>query len=235
MLKKFIALLPLILVAGCSGPMMHPLNISTLPEEQAFQPALDKSRYILQLGDEIEVKFYYQADLNEYQAIRPDGKISLQLINNIQAAGLTTEELSKNITNKYRNILRRPEATVIIKKHVKAKVFIGGKVEHPGIMEVDSTLTLLQGIFQAGGFLDSAEMRSVLLIRRESNYLKPKIYSLNMEEPANDLLLNPYDIVYVPPSTISQVDAFVEKYITKIIPVSFSVSYYLNSVLTPGQ
>jgi protein involved in polysaccharide export with SLBB domain len=226
---KIISLFSLIFLAGCSGPMLRPAKLSSLPKIQDLQPSLEKSHYLLQLGDEIEVKFYYQADLNEYQAIRPDGKISLQLINDIQAAGMTAQNLAKKITRKYHKILRRPEATVIVKSIVKAKVFIGGKVATPGVMEVESTLTLLQALFQAGGFLDSAEMRQVLLIRRQNNYAKPKIFRLNLEDPQNDMLLHPFDIVYVPPSSISQVNSFVEEYISKIIPVSFGISYYLNS------
>ncbi len=226
---KIISLISLIFLSGCSGPMLRPAKLSSLPEIQDVEPSLEKSHYLLQLGDEIEVKFYYQPDLNESQAIRPDGKISLQLINDIQAAGMTAQDLAKKITSKYRKILRRPEAAVIVKSIVRAKVYIGGKVATPGVMEVESTLTLLQALFQAGGFLDSAEMRHVLLIRRQNNYEKPEIFSLNLEEPQNDMLLHPFDIVYVPPSSISQVNSFVEGYISKIIPVSFGITYDLNS------
>jgi protein involved in polysaccharide export with SLBB domain len=213
---------------SCAGPRLRPMDISTVPEPQDLQPSLADSRYQLQLGDEVEVKFYYQSDLNEYQAIRPDGRISLQLIDDVLAVGKTAEELAHIISGRYRPILRRAEATVVVKKIIKAKVFIGGKVGRPGLLEVDSTLTLMQAIFEAGGFLDSAEMREVLLIRRKNNYKKPEVLRLNMEEPSNDLLLHPYDIVYIPPSPISQVDAFVEDYITKIIPVTFGITYYVH-------
>ncbi len=218
----------ILFITGCAGPMMRPVKVYSLSQAKTAHPQMDKSQYILQLGDEIEVKFYYQQDLNEYQAIRPDGKISLQLSEDIQAAGVTAEALAKTITHKYRRILRRPETAVIVKKIVKAKIFIGGRVRNPGVMEVESTLTALQAIFQAGGFSDSAELREVLLIRRENNTLKPQTYKLNLEEPNNDILLHPYDIVYIPPSPISQVNSFVEEYINKLIPVSFGLTYQIN-------
>jgi len=208
-----------VLSTGCAGPMLRPREVTPLPE---------KSNYILQLGDEIEVKFYYQPDLNETQSIRPDGKISLQLIEDVQAAGMTTESLAEKITQRYRRILRRPEAAVIVKEIVKGKVFVGGRVREPRVMDIESTLTALQAIFQAGGFMDSAEMRNVVLVRRENNYSKPKVHLLNLEEPRNDLLLHPYDILYVPPSSISQVDSFVEQYIEKLIPVNMGLDYNLN-------
>jgi polysaccharide export outer membrane protein len=218
----------LIVLTGCAGPMLRPNEITALPEDQTRQPVEDTSRYIMQLGDEIEVKFYYQPDLNEYQAIRPDGKISLQLVPDLTAAGLTAEALSGVITQKYRHILRRPEASVIIKKIVKAKVFVGGRVHEPKVLEVDSTLTALQAIFQAGGWLDSAEMRNIILIRRTNNYSKPTVFLLNLEEPKNDILLHPYDIVYVSPSSISQLDSFMEQFVRQLIPFNMGITYNIN-------
>lgn len=210
--------------------MLRPKVVSPPPGMPASQPYQDDTKYTLKLGDEIEVKFYYQSDLNQIQAIRPDGKISLQLIGEIQAAGLTAQDLAEKIVWKYHRILRRPEATVIINRIVPAKIFVGGRVSHPGVMEVDSTLTALQAIFQAGGFLDSAEMREILLIRRTSNYEQPMVYMLDLEKPTNDVLLHPYDIVYVPPSSISQVNSFIEQYIERLLPFSMSVDYNLNGV-----
>ncbi len=217
----------LLLISGCAGPMLRPSEISTLPVEKSRLPLENVSKYILQLGDEIDVKFYYQPDLNESQAIRPDGKISLQLIEDVPAAGMTTDALARLITSRYRRILRRAEASVIVKKSVKAKVFVGGRVRDPKILEIDSTLTALQAIFQAGGFLDTAEMRTVLLVRRGDNYSQPQAFQLNLEEPKNDILLRPYDVVYVPPSSISQVDSFVEQFIRNLIPISMGVGYNL--------
>jgi polysaccharide biosynthesis/export protein len=220
----------LLLVTGCAGPKLRPIEIATFPVEKSRTPLANVSSYVLQLGDEIEVKFYYQSDLNEYQAIRPDGKISLQLIGDLNAAGLTSETLAAQITSRYRRILRRPEASVIVKKIVKAKIFVGGRVQSPKILEIDSTLTTLQAIFQAGGFLDSAEMRKVLLVRRDNNYSQPVVYQLDLEEPNNDILLHPYDIVYVPPSSISDMNSFVEQYITKLVPFNLGMTYQINTV-----
>lgn len=220
-------LLCLAFLCGCAGPALRPAVVSTQPVPKE-PPPFENGRYVLQPGDEIEIKFYYQPDLSEAQSVRPDGKITLQLIGDVQAAGETAEELSKAITTKYHKILRRPEATVIVKRAMRLRAFIGGRVEKPGLVELDGPLTVLQAIIQSGGFSNSAEMRNVLLIRRKTNYSKPVVYSLNLEEPQNDLLLRPYDIVYVSPNVISQVDAFVKDYITSIIPWTFSISYYLN-------
>lgn len=217
-----------LLLSGCAGPMLRPAEITELPATTTRVPLENVSKYLLQLGDVIDVKFYYQPDLNESQAIRPDGKISLQLIGDVPAAGLTTEELARIITSRYRRILRRSEASVIVKQVVKAKIFVGGRVRDPKVLEIDSTLTTLQAIFQAGGFLDSAEMREVLLIRRDDNYSQPVVHRLNLEEPKNDILLHPYDVVYVPPCSISQVDSFVEQYITHLVPFNLGVTYNLN-------
>ncbi|MBI4524232.1 MAG: polysaccharide biosynthesis/export family protein [Deltaproteobacteria bacterium] len=181
--------------------------------------------YRLQIGDEIEVKFFLSPELNQEVVVRPDGKISLQLLDDVAAAGLSPMELDAIITEKYRKSLREPEVSVIVKK-LAAKVYVGGEVRQPRFVAHSGSLTALQAVFEAGGFTDTAEPASSIVLRRISRDkgiaakvdLKKALYA-----QVEDVALLPSDIVFVPKSTIAEINQFVEQYIRKVIPVPFSV------------
>jgi protein involved in polysaccharide export with SLBB domain len=199
------------------------------------------------LGDVIDVKFYYNPELNETVTIRPDGKISLQMIDEVEAAGLTPRKLNDVLTDKYSGILRHPNLPVIVKTFAAQKVYVGGEVNSPGLIPIRGKLTALQAVFQSGGFKDTAESKSVVVIRDEGKK-EPLFITLNLNEeltpPAqdqddvisdqyrNDIHLKPYDVVFVPMTTIAKLNQFVDKYIDKLIPISrtmgFSWVYNLN-------
>jgi protein involved in polysaccharide export with SLBB domain len=105
---------------------------SNIPPNLHTSEALDEpvgetsNEYLFELGDVIEIKFFYNPELNERVTIRPDGKISLQLIDEVEAVGLTPSELDKNLTEKYSEVLNNPEVAVIVKEFTRQKVFVGG-------------------------------------------------------------------------------------------------------------
>jgi len=203
--KGLIALLSLFIGCAGSGPVIKE------------PPPLKAQEYLLQPGDELEIKFYYHPELNEKVTIRPDGKISLQLIDEIQAAGRTPGELDEIITQKYAQTLVDPEVTVIVRS--SGEVFVGGEVNHPGLIPFKGNLTLLGAIFQAGGFKGSAKISNVLVLRkgRDGN---PELIRVNLKKWENDMGLQPYDIVFVPKSRISKIQQFVDQYVEGILPLS---------------
>lgn len=198
--------------------------------------------YILQEGDVLEVKFFYNPELNEREAIRPDGMISLQLIDDVAAAGLTPLELDRLLTEMYSKIIRQPAVTVIVKEFSGQKVYIGGEVNTPGLIPISGKLTALQAILQANGFKNTAEASSVVILRNQGT-ATPQFIVADLSEVLkanawqNDVPLRPYDIVFVPMTTIGKMDLFVEQYIDKLLPISRSIglSYSLNPSVTVKQ
>lgn len=198
--------------------------------------------YTLQEGDVLEVKFFYNPELNEREAIRPDGMISLQLIDDVAAAGLTPLELDRLLTEMYSKIIRQPAVTVIVKEFSGQKVYIGGEVNTPGLIPISGKLTALQAILQANGFKNTAEPSSVVILRNQGT-ATPQFIVADLSEVLkanalqNDVPLRPYDIVIVPMTTIGKMDLFVEQYIDKLLPISRSIglSYSLNPSVTVKQ
>ena len=194
------------------------------PEELSLM-SRPNQEYRLHVGDEIELKFYLSPELNQEVIVRPDGRISLQLIDDVAAVGLTPMELDRIVTEGYRTELRNPEITVIVKR-LAAKVYVGGEVRQPRFVAHTGSLTVLQAIFEAGGFMDTAEPASVILLRR-LNGDKGIAAKLDLKKVINaeaeDIALMPSDIIFIPKSTIAEVNLFVEQYITKLIPIPFNV------------
>jgi len=84
--------------------------------------------YIIQAGDQLDIKFFYNPELNDSVTVRPDGKISLQLVDEVQAAGQTPAQLDDFLTEKYAKELRKPVITVIVKSFASQRVYVGGEV-----------------------------------------------------------------------------------------------------------
>lgn len=179
--------------------------------------------YVLSPGDSVEVKFAYAPDMNEAQLIRPDGKIALPLIGDVQAAGKAPQELRDSLETFFAPKLKSPDLTVIVRKFADRRVYVGGEVNRPGNIPVPTKITILEAIMDAGGFVTpTAKLTSVLLIRRENG--KWHGYRLNLEEmlqrgTVSQIELQPSDIVYVPRTTITKIDQFVDQYINKMIPI----------------
>ncbi|MEW5801024.1 MAG: polysaccharide biosynthesis/export family protein [bacterium] len=187
---------------------------------QGEQPGTE---YILQSGDELEIKFYYTPEFNTKTVIRPDGIISLQLIGDVKAGGMTPSKVQQIIRDEYAKVVREPAVTVIV-TNFSQKVYVGGEVANPQMVNFESGKTALQAIFAAGGFKESAEMRSVLILRKigqpDFRVIKVDLMKLFLSKKLvkNDLQLQPSDVVFVPKTLISKVDQFVDQYMNKIVP-----------------
>lgn len=240
MKRKFVVYLSLLLwclsLAGCASMVKPPTGQGFAPLPAPNEP-LDESvgPYTMQAGDLIDIKFYYNPELNDQVKVRPDGKISLQLIDEVSVTGLTPVQLDNALTERYKAKLSKADIAVIVKEFAGQKVYVGGEVNAPGVVPIMSNQTSLQTILMAGGVKNTAEMRSVVIIRYQGTN-RPLFFVIDLQQnltpssPANDILLRPYDIVFVPKSTIAKVNQFVEQYIDKLIPISRSLglSYNLN-------
>ncbi|TWU35493.1 Polysaccharide biosynthesis/export protein [Candidatus Brocadiaceae bacterium S225] len=182
--------------------------------------------YILGVGDKISVKFYYNEKLNDDVVIRSDGKITLQLIDDIKIAGLSTMQVDELLTSRFADIIESPELSVIVKEAVSQKIYVGGEVVTPTLIPIRGQLRILDTVILAGGTKESAKLDSIILLRNNSSG-EPEIYSVNLKEIINgnipDINLRSQDVVYVPKSTLAKVE-FYKEHLYGFIPRNVQVN-----------
>jgi len=133
------------------------------PQEAHQRSKQAAPAYRLRPGDKVSVRFLYQPEFNELQlVVRPDGCITLQLVDDVTAAGLTAAELQRAVELAYREILLSPVITINVLEFVAPRVFVYGQVGKPGVYELRAGHTLLQAISLAGGFIPAAHRKLVL-------------------------------------------------------------------------
>jgi protein involved in polysaccharide export with SLBB domain len=220
------------LLLSCASQNSNVKPVAPIPPSALEAPAV----YTIQPGDELDIKFFYNPELNETVTVRPDGKISLQLIDEIHAADLEPLELDRQLTDLYSRELRKPVLTVIVRSFTRQRVYVGGEVNKPGLVELPAGMTSLQAIFQSEGFKETADPAETLVIRKGPGS-KPVPLRIDLaavmeaESAEADLELHPDDIIYVPKSAIANANKFIDEYIGGLLMFrgwSFGVSQRLD-------
>lgn len=232
-MRTLIKFLPLVLLffLGCAGKNAAPTvtGSANLNDMQVASTGVD---YRIQPGDLLDVKFFYNPELNEQVTVRSDGRITLQLVNDVVAAGITPTELTKNLTEAYAKEIVTPRVTVIVRTPVADKVFVDGEVNKAGMVTINGPTTAVQSIALAGGLKESANAKSVVIIRREGGGNVEKIYvdvsDARNGGPDSDVRVRSNDIIYVPKSTISNVNNWIDLYIRKNIPLPVGLGYSIR-------
>lgn len=145
--------------------------------------------------------------------VRPDGRITVFPVGDVVAAGLTPRQLETSLRELLAAELRDPRVTVEVAELAGNKVHVLGQVREPGSYEADAFLTVTQAVARAGGFQDDAARNSILVFRRSgaSTLMVTKVRldeSMNISALAADMPLGRYDIVYVPRSTVGNINVF---------------------------
>ncbi len=185
----------------------------------------------------MDIKLFFNPELNESVFVRPDGKISLQLVDDVQAAGLRPSDLDDVLTQKYSQELRKPVITVIVRSFTGQRVYVGGEVGNPGLVNLTAGMTALQAVINAGGFRETAKPDGVIVIRKGPEN-QPIPIRVDLEqviygEEIRDFQLQPYDVVYVPKTWIAKANKFVNQYIERLLlfkgaSLGFGFTYELN-------
>lgn len=227
----FLRLFVLILCVACSTKQTS----TEIPQDAEFPRAPEVltikdpfGDYRLLPGDSIEVKFFYHPKLNERLYVGPDGKISLQLIDDILAAGLTTSQLDEVLTQEYSRYLKNCSISVIVREFSGFKVYVGGEVTHPGFLDLGGNMTIMQSILGRGGHLRTAKIKNVVLIRKGPGGkpvamtvdLSPVIAGENLE---NDVYLMPSDIVFLPKTWVAKAGDFTSMVMNRL--------FYFNNIM----
>jgi polysaccharide export outer membrane protein len=203
----------LVAVAGCetdssqfpatTAPVTHSLRPVT-PEVAAALASVttnNPATYVLREGDILKISFPGSPDLNSVQQIRTDGKITLPLVGEVQAAGLTPGNLQKHLMDLYAPQLASKEVTVEVQSS-SFPVYVTGAVLRPGKIVSDHPITALEAIMEAGGpDYTKANLKNVTVIRQEGN--QTKNYKLNLKrvmegQAGEPFYMKPADIIFVP-------------------------------------
>lgn len=172
---------------------------STRPEDaQPSDPA-----YVIGDDDVLAINVWNEPDLKQAVPVRPDGKISLPLVGDIQAAGRTPSQLQRDIAAKLQTYITHPDVTVIVQQIKSKKFNILGRVIKPGAYSLSTTTTVLDAIALAGGFQDFAKEKDIYILREDPNgtekrfpfNYKAVIKGRNREQNIN---LEPNDTIVVP-------------------------------------
>ncbi|MHB8481134.1 MAG: polysaccharide biosynthesis/export family protein [Nitrospiria bacterium] len=192
----------LILVLIFSGACVKRQNIHSPLNSSEDTPKNAPPDYILGPEDIIDVSVWKNDNLSKTVLIRPDGKISLPLIGDVQAAGLTTAQLRDSIKSRLKEYKETPEVSIIVREINSFVVFVTGEVTHPGKLMLRNDTSLLQAITLAGGFTPYASTNKIVLLRRSGGIETRKIIRykdiVSGRKPGDDILLQRGDTIVVP-------------------------------------
>jgi polysaccharide export outer membrane protein len=157
--------------------------------------------YVIGPEDVLDISVWKEPDLSRSLPVRLDGKISMPLLNDVQAAGLTATELSQSITEKLKRYLNAPRVTVMVSQMNSQRIYVLGEVTRPGAYPLLPGMTILQAISSAGGLTQFANSKKIFLLRNERQNLNK--YPFNYKEvldgrrPEQNLTLRAGDTVVV--------------------------------------
>jgi polysaccharide export outer membrane protein len=164
--------------------------------------AADSDQYVIGPEDVLYIHVWREDALSRSVPVRVDGNISLPIINEIRAAGLTPLQLKEALTRRLKEFIESPNVSVTVMEANSFKVYVSGQVKTPGVYRLRSETTVLQIIPMAGGFTEWADQKKILIIRRENS--KEKRITVNYkkimkgDDSSSNVTLKPGDTVIVP-------------------------------------
>jgi protein involved in polysaccharide export with SLBB domain len=187
-----------------------------------FKP--DERNYKIQTGDQLSLDFYLSPEFNDEVTVAPDGNITLRLVGQVRASGLTPAQLAKDIDWAYSSELRSPDVVVHVKNMPARQVYVEGQVAHPGAFPLQPGMTALQAVAEAGGMTEDAGDDSAVLIRRDACGAAQGT-RINLADAAQhpgdgeDVELMAYDVLVVPRSRIADIDLWMDHYVRRLMPM----------------
>jgi polysaccharide export outer membrane protein len=210
--KAAVAALLMSSFAWAQDAPAQPAASSASPNVAADKAASDKATnvvpdsqagigYVIGPEDVLHIAVWREADLTATLPVRPDGKISLPLLNDVQASGLTPQQLAASVTEKLKKYIADPRVTVVVTQINSKRVFMVGEVLHPGPMSMIANMTVLQALSSAG-LNQFANTKRIYVLRTENgkqqklpvNYRK----LVKGEQIEQNYLLQPGDEIVVP-------------------------------------
>jgi len=197
-------------IIACARPAMLP--------PPPPPPVLD---YVIEVGDVLGIRVLGHAELDEEATVGPDGRIEMAPIGSVMAGGHSISQLDAALSERLARYVRSPRVTVFVREFANLNVYVGGEVKRPGVVPLRVGMTSLMALVAAGSFRNTAQ-KSQVIILRDSGAGRTEIHTLDADEVLEggvpDLVLQPYDVVFVPMSIIARVNLAVEQYIKRMLP-----------------
>lgn len=187
---------------SAAAPATPPAAAGAATADRARLPqAKIDDEYLLQTGDKLRIEVYKDAQLSQSVQIRPDGKVTLPLVGDIAATGLTPIALRDQITTSLRDYVNNPVVTVIVVEGTAPTAYVVGEVNHPGLVTLQPEMTVLQALAVAGGLKDFADTKNIRVLRKKST--GTETISFNYKDAikgtgSSMVYLQPGDTVVVP-------------------------------------
>lgn len=194
-------LLPLLLAGSLALAQAEPSEGKAA--EKPVKAATDDPTYVIGALDVVNISVWKEPELSAEVPVRPDGKISLPLLDDVQAAGLKPMKLAEAITESLRKYVSEPRVTVVVTQVNSKRYYILGEVGRPGAFPLLPRMTVLQALSSAGGFSQFANLRNIYVLRQAEDGKQVKMpfnYRdvLRGNRPEQNILLEPGDTIIVP-------------------------------------
>jgi polysaccharide export outer membrane protein len=182
--------------------LILPSFVIAQPDETSSPTAVPDD-FIIGLEDVLAVNVWKEPELSVKEAVvRPDGKISIPLVGDIQASGSTPKQLQERITDKMKEFVASPNVTVVVVKIGSQSVSIVGQVAKPGVYYLGSPLTVLELLARAGGFREDAKIKKIMIVRQDGQ--KTSHFGFNYKDVSKgqnlqqNITLKNGDVIIVP-------------------------------------
>ena len=193
------------------------------------------SEYRLGFGDVLEIKFFNNEQFNETVTVRPDGRISLEIVGDIFVAGMTPRQLDSLITRTYTEIVKNPDVTVFVREFSGYQVYVLGQVNKPGGIPLQRNMTLLHALAAAEGITEGGQLQSVMLLRKGTNNqlnalkfdLTKALTGSSSKITETDVYIQPLDIIYVPKTFVYSSSTFLKRVWEGLLP---PIDTYLRAI-----
>ena len=197
---SFLAAALAVTASGATAQTAPPPQSTPAPVAAPTGVALPAG-YVIGPEDILSVVFWREKDWSADVVVRPDGKISLPVLNDVQAAGLTPEQLAKDVSAAAGKYINAPNVTVVVKEIRSRKVFVVGEVAKPGSIQLGSDMTVLQVLSEAGGLLEHAKRSGIVVVRTEKGHEQRFKFNYNDvvsgKRPEQNIKLQPGDTIIV--------------------------------------
>jgi len=162
--------------------------------------AADSDSYIIGPEDILNIYVWREESLSKTVPVRMDGKISLPLVDDVLASGLTPLQLKEILVTKLKNFIDNPNISVTVMEANSFKVYVSGQIKNPGVFKLRSETSFLQLMTMTGGFTDWADQKNILVIRKEKgkDVRITANYKKIIEGEASDFAIKREDTVIIP-------------------------------------
>jgi polysaccharide export outer membrane protein len=201
MRKSYALLMGSLLVLSC-GSALQARQDNTAPKGAPEVKTTSDPDYKIGPQDVVRIDVWKEPEISRTTPVRPDGRISLPLLNDVQAAGLTPTQLAANISDGLKKFITNPQVTVGVNEINSRRVYVTGEVLKPGAFPLQAGMTVLQALTSSGGFTQFAKVKGIYVLRTEDG--KQVKHPFNYKEvvsgkkPDLNIVVQPGDVIVVP-------------------------------------